>query len=110
MECTATVLRHAWLIFARLEPDPCPEGIGCDEANDVCNMPTVVISPGSLMQSRWMPMLLFLRVQGTDTHFGAGTEVTYTPGGIVALPMVANQETMFCLGHAYARMDHRTDR
>ena len=30
----------------------------------------------------------FLKVQGTDTHFGAVTEVTYSPSGIVALPMV----------------------
>ena len=77
---------------------PCPEGVTCDEDNDECKLASVVVSPASLRQSRWLPTMVFLRVQGTDTHFDAFTEVEFSPESVRALSMVANQETLFCLG------------
>ena len=61
--------------------DPTPE---CDEVRDVClEGPHIQLLPNPCLQLRWMPMVLFLRIEGTDTHFNGSSLVTFDPPGAV---------------------------
>ena len=42
---------------------------------------------------------MFMRIEGSDTHFDASTSVTFNPtGAIFALPLVVSEETIFIVG------------
>jgi len=83
--------------------DPCPEGTICDEELDRCEpvvpLPTILLNPDSYFQSRWFPLPMFMRIEGSDTHFDASSTVTFNPtGAIFALPLVVSEETIFIVG------------
>jgi hypothetical protein len=47
-----------------------------------------------------MPMLLFLRIVGTETHFdSSSSEVSFDPkGAVMALPMLGDRKHIFMIG------------
>ena len=65
--------------------DPCTEPTPeCDEESDLCKEgPRIQLFPNPYLQSRWIPMLLLLRIVGTDTHFDGSSTVTFNPPGAV---------------------------
>jgi hypothetical protein len=77
---------------------PCPEGVECDEDADTCLMPSIAAFPRTIMQSRWMPLPLFMSIRGTNTHFGGVSKVIFTPPSVMMMPFVINQQTLFCMG------------
>jgi hypothetical protein len=90
--------------------NPCPEGTSCNEEKDMCvgvepPLPTILLQPDSCYQSRWFPLPMFLRIEGSDTSFDASTEVRFDPtGAIWAIPLVSNEETIFCIGLLMPRL------
>jgi hypothetical protein len=85
--------------------NPCSEPTPvCDEENDVCTgaeppVPTILLQPDFCYQSRWFPLPMFMRIEGSDTHFDASTTVTFNPAGaILALPLVADEENILTIG------------
>ena len=42
---------------------------------------------------------MFMRIEGSDTHFNTSSAVTFNPAGsIFTLPLVQNEENMFLVG------------
>jgi hypothetical protein len=81
--------------------DPCPEGTTCVEEDNKCAPPPpeIVLTPDSRFQSRWIPLPVLLRIEGSDTHFDASTVVSFNPAGsLMALPLVFNEENISCIG------------
>ena len=86
---------------ARREPTPCAEPTpACDEEQDICiEGPSIQLFPNPYLQSRWMPLLMFLRIVGTNTHFDGSTVVTFDPPGtVMALPILGDEEHFFLIG------------
>jgi len=82
----------------QLGSPPCPEGVTCDEESDVCNYPSITVAPQVMLQSRWIPLMAFLRINGTHTHFDGTSEVAFSPAGVMPLPFVWGKETIVCIG------------
>jgi hypothetical protein len=80
--------------------DPCEESETCDEESDICvEGPSIALLPNPCFQSRWMPLPLFLRIIGTDTHFDATSRITFDPTGtVMAFPILRNEEHIFMVG------------
>jgi hypothetical protein len=81
--------------------DPCPEGTTCVEESDQCVAPppVIVLTPDSWFQSRWIPVFVFLGIEGSDTHFDASSVVSFNPAGsLMVLPLVFSEENIFCIG------------
>ena len=82
---------------------PCHEGFICIEETDECikdpDVPKIELYPDFCYQSRWIPIPMFMRIEGKNTHFKASTRVTFTPtGSIFALPLVGGEENIFLIG------------
>ena len=77
--------------------DPTP---ACDEEMDLCIVgPSIQLLPNPYMQSRWMPMLLLLRIVGANTHFDASSLVSFDPpGAVMALPILGDNEHLLMIG------------
>jgi len=77
--------------------DPTP---ACEEENDLCiEAPSIQLLPNPYMQSRWMPMVLLLRIVGTETHFDSSSRVTFDPpGAVMALPKLGDDENILMIG------------
>jgi hypothetical protein len=78
--------------------DSCAEGVECDEDADACLIPEISVIPHTIMQSHWIPLPLFMSIRGTNTHFSGTSKVAFTPSSVMVLPMLINQETLFCMG------------
>ena len=81
--------------------DPCPEGTTCVEEDDRCGPPPpeIVLTPDTCFQSRWVPVIVFLGIEGSETDFDTSTEVSFNPSGsLMALPLVFNEENISCIG------------
>ena len=61
---------------------------------------TLQITPESWHQSRWVSLIKFLRIEGSDSHFDRSvTEVTFTPErAAIMLPLVIDESTINCIG------------
>ena len=77
---------------------PCAEGVECDEETNTCLMPEISIIPRTIIQSHWIPLPLFMSIRGTNTHFSGASKVSFSPLSVMALPMLINQQTLFCMG------------
>ena len=80
--------------------DPTPI---CDEDNDRCVAPpepSILLRPDFCFQSRWIPLPVFIRIEGENTHFNTSTtEVNFSPkGSILALPFLLSEEGIFLIG------------
>ena len=86
--------------------NPCAANLVCDEAADECKSsapePSMTLkhTPEALYQSRWMPLIKFLRIEGSDSHFDrSDTEVTFSPvSAVIMLPLVMNETAINCVG------------
>ena len=82
--------------------DPCSEPTPeCDEKQDICiEGPSIQLFPNSQLQLRWMPLLMFLRIVGTNTHFDGSTEVIFDPPGTVMdfPPILGDEKHLFMIG------------
>jgi hypothetical protein len=85
--------------------NPClPETHACVEATDECKLitiqPTLQLTPESWYQSRWLSLIKFFRIEGSNSHFDRSvTEVTFTPeSAVIMLPMVMDESTINCIG------------
>jgi hypothetical protein len=67
--------------------DPTP---ACDEEQDICiEGPSIQLLPNPCWQSHWIPLPMFLRIVGTNTHFDGFSRVTFDPPGtVMALPPI----------------------
>jgi hypothetical protein len=75
----------------------------CDEEDDVCTsgtlLATILLTPETHYQSRWLPLPLFITIEGTGTHFNKSSSVTFTPpDALVAIPLVQDKETITIVG------------
>jgi hypothetical protein len=61
---------------------------------------TLQITPESWYQSRWVSLIKFLRIEGSESHFDRSvTEVTFTPDhAVIMLPFVVDESTINCIG------------
>jgi hypothetical protein len=77
--------------------EPTPE---CDEEQDICvEGPSIQLYPNPHLQSRWIPLLMFLRIVGTNTHFDGSSQVTFDPpGAVMALSIRGDEEHHFIIG------------
>ena len=78
--------------------DPCTQDETCDEEDNLC-MPTpqILLEPESWFQSRWIPVVMPLKIKGSNTHFESfSSEVTFNPvNSVWALPPnVKDEETI----------------
>jgi len=84
--------------------DPCPAGTECIEVTDECRekvpLPKVLLEPDLLLQSRWIPLPVFLTIAGSNTHFDSSSSVTFNPvSAIWALPrLVLDEDNIFIIG------------
>ena len=84
--------------------DPCPAGTECIEDVDECReqipVPKVLLEPDLLLQSRWIPLPVFISIEGSDTHFDVSSLVTFNPvSAIWALPhLVMDENNIFIIG------------
>lgn len=85
--------------------NPCPSDMPyCYEVTDECSAEgppaTIHLNPESWYRSRWVPLIRYLRIEGSDTHFDRqATEVTFTPeNAVIMLSRVIDQSTIGCLG------------
>lgn len=84
--------------------DPCPAGTECIEEADECReqipVPNVLVKPDLLLQSRWIPLPVFISIEGSDTHFDVSSSVTFNPvSAIWALPhLVVDENNIFIIG------------
>jgi hypothetical protein len=81
-----------------LEPTPI-----CDEEDDICTpvtpLPTILLDPDSHYQGRWLPLPLFITIEGSGTHFNRSSSVTFIPSDLLAaIPLVKDKETIFLIG------------
>jgi hypothetical protein len=60
---------------------------------------TLQLTPEALHQSRWVPLIIFLSIKGSGTHFDRSvTQITLNPGNaVVILPLVIDEETINCI-------------
>jgi len=90
--------------ICRPEADPCPAGKECIEETDECKekipLPKVLLEPDLLLQSRWIPLPVFLRIEGSAIQFDSSSSVTFSPASsILALPpLVVDGENIFTIG------------
>ena len=82
---------------------PCTEPRpACDEENDLCTEgPAIQLLPNPCLKSRWMPLLMFVRVMGKNTHFDTSSSVTFDPPGTIMalLPAILRDSThLFMIG------------
>ena len=63
-------------------------------------MPKVLLEPDLLLQSRWIPLPVFISIEGSDTHFDVSSLVTFSPvSAIWALPhLVMDENNIFIIG------------
>ncbi len=61
---------------------------------------TLQLTPDSWYQSRWVSLIKYLRIEGSDSHFDRSvTEVTFTPErAAIMLPLVIDESTINCIG------------
>jgi hypothetical protein len=61
---------------------------------------TLQLTPDSWYQSRWVSLIKYLRIEGSDSHFDRSvTEVTFTPQrAAIMLPLVIDESTINCIG------------
>jgi sugar lactone lactonase YvrE len=83
--------------------DPCTDSTEvCDEDNDECVTPpepSILLRPDFCFQSRWIPLPVFIRIEGTDTLFNTATEVHFNPkSSIVALQFLTGKQSIFLIG------------
>ena len=84
--------------------DPCSEGTTCDEEDDVCTgaeppLPTILLLPDFCYQSRWFPLPMFMRIDGSGTHFDVSSTVTFNPASaLLTLPLVVDEESILIIG------------
>lgn len=84
--------------------NPCAAAFTCDEATDECKpavSPMILhLAPEAWYQSRWMPLIKFLRIEGSDSHFDrSDTEVTFSPdSAVIMLPLVMDETAINCVG------------
>ena len=88
--------------------DPCPAGTECIEETDECKekiplpipLPKVLLEPDLLLQSRWIPLPVFLRIEGSNTHFDSSSSVIFNPvSAIWTLPrLVVDEDNIFIIG------------
>lgn len=85
--------------------NPCPsETHICIEETDVCEplIPevTLQLTPEAWYQSRWVSLIKFLKIEGTNSHFDRSlTEVSFSPeNAVIMLPRVMSETTINCIG------------
>jgi len=85
--------------------NPCSEPTPvCDEENDLCiapepPLPTILLQPDFCYQSRWFLLPMFMRIEGSDTHFDPSSTVTFNPeSALMALPLVVDEESILIIG------------
>jgi hypothetical protein len=75
----------------------------CDEKDDICTpatpLATILLTPETHYQSRWLPLPLFIAIEGSGTHFNRSSSVTFIPSDpLVAIPLIKDEETIFLIG------------
>ena len=85
--------------------NPCPsETPVCIEATDECEsgvIPvTIQLTPEAWYQSRWVSLIKFLKIEGSNSHFDRSvTEVRFSPdNAVIMLPWVIDETTINCFG------------
>ncbi len=85
--------------------NPCPsETPVCVEATDECKsgvIPvTLQLTPEAWYQSRWVSLIKFLKIEGSNSHFDRSvTEVSFSPdNAVIMLPWVIDETTINCFG------------
>jgi hypothetical protein len=83
--------------------DPCPAGTECIEETFECKekpLPKVLLEPDLLLQSRWIPLPVFLGIEGSAIQFDSSSSVTFSPdNSILALPpLVVDEANIFTIG------------
>jgi DNA-binding beta-propeller fold protein YncE len=67
-----------------------------EETNPV---PSILVTPRAIMQSRWMPLPLFMSIRGANTHFSDASKITFSPSSVMQFPLVViNEQTLYCIG------------
>ena len=90
--------------------NPCEAELICDETTDECRpvVPpvTLQLTPDIWYQSRWVPLIKFLRIEGSNSHFDkSDTEITFTPdSAVIMLPLVIDEATINCCGILMPRL------
>ncbi len=90
--------------------NPCDAELICDETTDECKsvVPpvTLQLTPDIWYQSRWVPLIKFLRIEGSNSHFDKyDTEITFTPdSALIMLPLVIDEATINCSGILMPRL------
>ena len=87
--------------FCEHTGNPCSPDLICDEVTDECKPAmTIQLIPESWYQSRWIPLIVFLRIEGSGTHFDKSvTEITFNPSTTaLMLPRVVDEDTISCFG------------
>ena len=78
--------------------NPCTQDETCDEEDGLCvPISQILLEPESWFQSRWIPVILPLKIKGSNTHFESfSSEVTFNPvNSVWALPPnVKDEETI----------------
>jgi hypothetical protein len=89
--------------------NPCAAERICDEAADDCRpaAPPVALhlTPLAWYQSRWVPLIKFLRIGASDSHFDrSDTEIAFTPdSAVIMFPLIINETTINCVGFLMPR-------
>jgi hypothetical protein len=85
--------------------NPCPsETHICIEETDECEplVPpvTLQLTPEAWYQSRWVSLIKFLKIEGSNSHFDRSvTEVSFSPdNAVIMLPRVIDETTINCFG------------
>ena len=84
--------------------NPCSEPTPiCDEEDDICTpatpLATILLTPQTHYQSRWLPLPLFIAIAGSGTHFNRSSSITFIPSDpLVAIPLIKDEETIFLVG------------
>jgi sugar lactone lactonase YvrE len=87
--------------ICQMGSNPCSEPtLECNEENDLCvEGATIQLLPNPCLQSRWIPLLMFLRIIGVNTHFDTSSRVTFNPpGAVLALPILGDSKHIFTIG------------
>jgi len=62
-------------------------------------IPSISVTPRAIMQSRWMPLPLFMNIRGTNTHFSGASGIAFSPPSVITFPLVViNEQTLLCMG------------
>jgi len=85
--------------------NPCPsETPVCLENTDACESvvipATLQLTPEAWYQSRWVSLIKFLKIEGSNTYFDRSvTEVRFSPdNAVIMLPRVIDATTINCIG------------